>query len=82
MRPRRIGRTLEGISVAVDGYDWVDIKFENCEIILATGDLSMVDCSFNNCRLTVQGRAEAVARIVALFMKGQPIKFLNKDTGP
>ena len=78
MRPRRFGRELEGLSIAVDGYDWEDSTFKDCEIILAQGDLSMVNCRFHNCYLTLTGKAEAVGKVIALFMQGKPIKFIKK----
>ena len=79
MRPRRFEREITGLSIAVDGFDWYSVTFKDCEIILREGDLIMDDCHFLNCRLTLSGKAEAVARIVALFSQGKPIKFTTKD---
>ncbi len=79
MRSRRFGRELLGLSIAVDGYDWEECIFRDCEIILSEGNLSMLNCSFHNCHLTLQGPAEAIGRIIALFMQGKPLKFLEKE---
>lgn len=78
MRQRRFGRTLEGLSISVDGYDWEECNFKDCEIILAEGDLSMAGCNFRDCRLTLRDKALAVGKIIELFMKGKPVKFINK----
>ncbi len=42
LRPRRFERTIEGLSVAIDGYDWEGCTFKDCEIILSEGDVSLV----------------------------------------
>jgi hypothetical protein len=79
MRPRRIGREIEGLSVAIDGYDWEDCIFKDCEIVLSKGDLSMVNCHFHDCRLVLRDYALVVGKIIELHMQGKPINFIKKE---
>jgi len=81
MRQLRLERTVEDLSVSLEGYDWQGCTFRNCEILVTEGDFSLVGCDFANCHLTLSGKAEAIAKVVELFMQGKPIKFLQKKEG-
>ncbi len=78
MRPTRFQRTIEDISIELDGYSWQSCTFKNCEIILSKGDCDVVGCTFDNCRLTLLDKALGIAKIIALFSQGKPIKFIEK----
>ncbi|GAH53944.1 unnamed protein product, partial [marine sediment metagenome] len=46
---------------------------ENCNIVVEYGILSLKDCEFNDCRLTVKGPAENIIKIAKLFFPQIPI---------
>lgn len=67
MRSLRLGRKFEGISISLDGYDFKECNFTDCEILVSEGDFSLIDNEFNSCRLTLSGKAAAVAKLIELF---------------
>ena len=79
MRPRRFEREIEGLSISLESYDWEGCKFKDCTILVSEGDFSLVDCSFGDCRLSLSGKAVAVAKVVELFSQGKPTKLIDKE---
>ena len=67
VRSLRLGRKFEGISISLEGYDFQECTFTDCEILVSEGDFSLIDNTFNHCRLTLSGRAVAVAKLIELF---------------
>lgn len=78
MRPRRFEREIDGLPVSLEHHDWQGCTFKDCEILVSEGDFSLVNCKFDACRLSLSGKAQAVARVVELFSQGGPPKFIEK----
>ena len=77
MRPKRFEREIEGLSVSLDGYDWEGCRFKNCEILISQIDFSLIGCHFDGCRLTLSGKAAALANVLQLFSGGS-LKIIDK----
>lgn len=45
--------------------------------MVSEGDYSLVNCSFYGCRLSLSGKATAVAKVVELFSQGKPLKIIE-----
>lgn len=78
MRQTRFERTIDDISVNLDGYSWQNCTFGNCEIIVSIGDYDLINCRFNNCRLTLRENAIAIAKVIEMFTGGKHLKFIDK----
>jgi hypothetical protein len=78
VRETRFDRTIENVSVNIDGFSWQNCTFNNCEIVVSKGDYDLINCHFNHCRLSLRDNAIAVAKVIELFMGGQPLKFIDK----
>jgi hypothetical protein len=65
--------------VELDGKSFLHCEFENCIIILETGETEVAGCSFNNCRLMLKGNAYTVGKIIKLFTGKSALKVLDME---
>lgn len=57
--------------IRLDGTAWERCSFNNCEIIINTGDTTIENCHFNDCKLILEGNAETIVKIIELFFPGK-----------
>lgn len=67
---RRHEEIIENQDVVLDGYEWFGCSFNNCNIIINTGNFSFKNNSLNSCRLSVGDPAANILSIVELFYPG------------
>ncbi|MFH1436492.1 MAG: hypothetical protein ABIJ56_12300 [Pseudomonadota bacterium] len=65
--------------VELDGKVFVGCEFDECIIILETGETDLRNCRINKCRLMLKGAAYTVAKIIKLFSGQAPLKVLDLD---
>ena len=72
----RIRETHENEVVNLEGGDWTDCKFLNCEIVVEEGNFRVYSCIFDRCRLTAKGGAIEVIKMQNFFLStsGPPTK--------
>ena len=63
--------------VELDGKSFDHCEFENCIIVLETGETEIKGASFKNCHLMLRGNAYTVGRIIKLFTGKSPLKVLD-----
>ena len=76
--------------VELDGKSFDHCEFENCMIVLESGETNLSGSSFKNCRLLLKGNAYTIGKIINLFSGKGPMKvvdfqeplFEEEDTGP
>lgn len=72
---RIVGRTFKNETVNLDFSAYERCNFVNCTIHSDYGIFRLVDCDLQNCKLSLGGPAESVARLIQLFFPGRPIHF-------
>jgi len=65
--------------VELDGKSFIHCEFENCIIVLETGETDVSRCSFKNCHLMLKGNAYTIGKIIKLFTGKSPLKVLDFD---
>lgn len=76
-------KVFVGQSVRLDYSRWVNCVFEDCEIIVRTGDFEVTGCEFRNCKLVFRGEAQTIARLMYVFYPDKiPLIFPEGDPGP
>lgn len=63
----------------VDGKTFTRCEFEDCIIIVETGDTDLSGCRFKNCKLMLRGNAFKIGKLIELFSKKGPMKVLDVD---
>lgn len=72
-RPKISTQSFSKRDIYLDGNDWENCEFNECNIILERGDFSVVNCDFIKCKLTMKGPAIAITKIIKLFYPELPI---------
>jgi hypothetical protein len=67
--------------IELDGKSFIHCEFQDCIIILETGETEVSGCSFKNCKLMLKGNAYTVGKIVKLFTGKSPLRVLDIE-GP
>ena len=49
--------------VELDGFRFVRCRFDECELIVRSGNIDIEACVFNNCQFQFQGTAGQIARL-------------------
>lgn len=69
-------------SVRLDYSRWVNCVFKGCEIITITGAFDLIDCDFQDCKLTLKGNAQTIAKLMYIFYPDKiPLIFPKGDLG-
>ena len=63
--------------VELDGKSFIRCEFQDCMIILETGETEVSGCTFKNCKLMLKGNAYTVGMIIKLFTGKNPLKVLD-----
>jgi hypothetical protein len=63
--------------VEVDGKSFLNCEFENCMILLETGETELSGCRFKNCQLLLRGNAYTIGKIINLFSRKGPMKVVD-----
>ena len=63
--------------VEIDGKSFLHCEFENCMIVLESGETEMSGCRFKNCRLLLRGNAYTIGKIIHLFSGKGPMKVVD-----
>ena len=63
--------------IDLDGKSFNYCEFENCIIILETGETDLSGSRFKNCKLMLRGNAYTVGKIIKLFTGKGPLKVLD-----
>jgi len=63
----------------LDGKSFDHCQFENCMIVLETGETAVSGCTFKDCHLMLKGNAYTVGRIIKLFTGQSPLKVLDLE---
>jgi len=71
--------TFSNQKIELDGKSFVHCEFENCLLLLETGDTALSGCSFKNCKLMLKGKAYTVGKIIKLFTGKSPLKVLDME---
>ena len=71
--------TFSGQRIELDGKYYNHCEFKDCMIVLEKGETGIADCSFENCKLLLQGNAYTVGKIIKLFTGTSPLKVLDFD---
>jgi hypothetical protein len=63
---QRNGETISNVTETIDGNQYVNCRFENCQLVFSGGELPTINsCHFDNCRWQFEEAAERTL----LFMK-------------
>jgi hypothetical protein len=65
--------------VELDENSFNHCEFQDCMIILETGDTELSGCTFKNCKLMLKGNAYTVGKIIKLFTGKSPLKVLDME---
>ncbi len=72
-----------GQRVRLDYSRWANCIFKECEIVIWTGMFELNGCEFTDCKLTLKGEAQNIARLMYVFFPDKiPLKFPEGDPGP
>jgi len=63
--------------VELDGKSFDRCEFENCMIVVETGDTEISGCRFKNCRLMLRGNAYTIGKIIHVFSGKGPMKVVD-----
>jgi hypothetical protein len=63
--------------IELDGHAYENCEFEGCMIVLEKGETKIKGCKFNHCRLVLLGQALRIAKVLSLFIGGNPLKVLD-----
>jgi len=72
-----IGETFRNETVNLDFTAYEKCSFINCTIHTHYGIFSLIGCVFTDCKLSLGGPAENVAKLIKLFFGDRPIDFLD-----
>ena len=62
-----VGQWFNGTTVALDGYVFINCRFDNCNLTVASTQFKLVNCWVDpNCRIFYQGET---VKIIQLFTK-------------
>ena len=65
--------------VELDGKSFDHCDFENCMIIVESGETTLSGCTFKNCHLMLKGKAYTIGKIIKLFTRESPLKVMDFD---
>ncbi len=65
--------------IELDGKAFDHCEFQDCLIVLETGDTRLRGCTFQNCKLMLRGNAYTVGQIIRTFTGKSPLKVLDLD---
>jgi len=65
--------------IELDEKSFNHCEFQDCMIILETGDTELSGCTFKNCKLMLKGNAYTVGKIIKLFTGKSPLKVLDME---
>ena len=63
--------------VEIDGKSFLNCEFENCMIVLETGETEISGSRFKDCRLLLRGNAYTIGKIIHLFSGKGPMKVVD-----
>jgi hypothetical protein len=63
--------------VELDGKSFDHCEFDNCMMVVETGDTNLSGCRLNRCRLLLRGNAYTIGRIINLFSGKGPMKVVD-----
>ncbi len=63
--------------VELDGKSFDHCEFENCMIVLESGETDLSGSRFKNCRLLLRGNAYTIGNIINLFSGKGPMKVVD-----
>ena len=63
--------------VELDGKSFDHCEFENCMIVLESGETDISGCRFKRCQLLLRGNAYTIGKIVNLFSGKGPMKVVD-----
>jgi hypothetical protein len=63
--------------VEIDGKSFLNCEFENCMIVLETGETDISGSRFKDCRLLLRGNAYTIGKIIHLFSGKGPMKVVD-----
>jgi hypothetical protein len=70
-----IGRTFKDDTIFLDFSYYEKCSFINCTLVIEYGFFHLIDNDFSNCRLSMRGPAETIARFLQAWFKDKPIWF-------
>ena len=70
---------LSNEKIELDGKSFIHCDFENCIIILESGETEVSGCSFRNCKLMLRGNAYTVGKLIKFFTGKSPLKVLDME---
>ena len=59
-------------SIELDGYRFVRCRFDGCELIIRSGNISIDQCLFNECSFVFEGAAAVIAQMDELARRLSP----------
>ena len=65
--------------VELDGSEFSLCDFNNCLIVLESGDTQIRDCRFYSCKLVLQGNAYTIAKIITAVTGKKPLKVIDME---
>lgn len=65
--------------IELDGKYFENCQFQDCLIIVETGETDIKGSSFLNCKLLLRGNAYTIGKIIKLFTGKSPLKVLDFD---
>jgi hypothetical protein len=66
------GEVFENQDVKLDFSQWKNCTFKKCNIIVKYGEFDLVGCNFDKCRLTLDGNAVTIAKMIEMFSRRPP----------
>ncbi len=75
------GRTFRNELIDLDFSDWEKCNFINCTIHTTYGIFKLKNNDFSKCKLSLDGPAETLARLLHIFFEDKPIFFESKKEG-
>lgn len=67
------GQTIENQEIKLDFTRWKKCVFNKCNIIVKYGEFDIVDCGFNDCKITFDGNALVIMKFAKLFVPQLPV---------
>ena len=71
--------TFSKQKVELDGKSFSHCEFEDCMVIVETGETEISRCTFKHCQLMLKGNAYKIGKIIKLFTGSSPLKVLDFD---
>ena len=69
------GKTFRDEFIDLDFTHWEKCSFINCKIHTTYGIFKLMNNDFSDCKLSLSGPAETIARLIQEFFKDRPIFF-------